>query len=281
MRLQAFRSYDAFARVNPAFLRLGSALYFNDTELNPGASDNHRVIYQMIPASLRDRADAESRKMYEEYCRLHHLNPETAVDWSYENFREGVTYLYATTEGQSSATAHSVVEVRGITQGEGADQFYFPANLVAIHELGHVQRTGPHDREHISSPVDSATEEVATTIGDILNQDTLYKNLMGFPLSQELTYPGSLPTSHEGERLNLGRIAQVFRPLVERYGGVEEALMSPEGRSFVTHYFSNRWTPELRERSREIPSMPSFPRGNNFPAPMAPTTPGGTDLRGS
>lgn len=228
-RVDAFETYRAFTAKNPAFVRFGSALY---------ADAKDRADFYMIPAADRDEAEALAKSMYETFCSERGLDPDTAVVWMDGGFRAGVTFTYERRENEDSATSHAAVDADGITVGEGESVAHFSRYLVAIHELFHVERTAKDATGDPLSDSETAVSEIAAVIDGILRQDAIYKKIHGIDPNETVSYPRSFGTD-KGGSLNPGEIAVFFRPLAEKYGGVEEALMSKEASEFIAGYYSS------------------------------------------
>ncbi len=246
---EELEAYETFALDNPALLRFGHALYF-DNPLLPGSTndseDDGRSTFKMIPIKLAEEADEVARQLYIDYCEQNNLDPQTAISWSNGDFMPGVTWTHEGNEYNSWNTM-PYVEMAGMTITDDSGGYYNPAYLVAIHELGHVERKEVGSPEVQPTTLDSSMHEVATVLTGIINRDYIYKTINDISLDEVVEYPELLPTGI-GEGVNLGLVANTFRELRDKHGSIEAALMSDEGMAFVTQYYSNEISAEEGEK---------------------------------
>ncbi len=227
-----FKSYAVFVKNHPAFLKFGNALYNGTPD---GSGRNDVAVFKMIPYEQRKDAENVARDLYLQYCRVHDIDSQKQVDFFDEPFRAGVTYTYYKEDEYNVWNKQVLVFNGGILSEEEND--YFPAHLVALHELGHIERTVPYILEKIQE--EDGINEIATRINDAINADTVYKSIMEISIDEVVDYPEKLSTELVKEGLNVGLLANAFRILKDKHGTVEAALMSPEGMAFVLNYFSD------------------------------------------
>lgn len=256
-RTSILREYKEHVLNHPELLRFGSAIYLGSVDLstpegqNPGAL----AVFSMIPLSDRSAADVISRRWYESYCWSYGLNPDNAVHFSPRDFLGNSGVTFPNSQGVSvHVNSLGKVQIDPITNRS----YYTPSFIIAMHELAHVERANILDHEH-GLPFNTVTEEVASTVRQIILTDEVYKEIHQIPIESEVNYLNSYLTSRN-EGLNPGRIANFFRRLLTRYQTVEQALMSPEGNAFISRYYSNNWTPELRQRADSASNRQAFPR---------------------
>ncbi len=232
--------YKLFAQNNPAFLRFGNALYFDNPQLPGFAStevDDGRSTFKMIPVSMAVDANRLSSQLYLDYCTEHDLDPQAAIDWGHDTAWPGITLIHEANLYQPWS-AEIIVDIGGMVITHGDEQYFNPSYLVALHELDHAERIFVGTKDEALSEIDIATHEIAPVLEGIINRDAVYKEIEGIPLDEIVEYPELLPTG-AGEGINLGLVANTFRELRDQYGSIEAALMSDEGMAFVAQYYSN------------------------------------------
>ncbi len=233
--------YSAFAMKKPAFLRFGSALYFNDAKAStpPGFSlPSTPIVLMMIPEEQKAKADAIARDIYLRYCKEHAVSPEAILDITDDDTRPGVTYTYDVENLWNTWEVHVVVFSGGNIIHDGDHSFYVPSSLLAIHEIGHLERIRPFQKDTLYSEAETSIREIAQVIDGIILQDYVYKMINGISMDEVVEYPYKIPTS-KGDGVSLGLIANLFRKLKTKYGTIEKALMSPEGQKFVSEYYDD------------------------------------------
>lgn len=245
LRTAELDKYAEFAKQHPAFIRFGHALYYGyphlpEYDLSQGGERSRNTL-NMIPLSLKEKADQIAKELYFEYCTRYYLDPEKAVQWSNDVDREGVTWVYDVENEWNTWNVHVYVETRGMLL-TGTDQSYYsPPFLVALHELEHVERTKPFEPKRQFTRTGDSIHEIAPMLDQIIYQDTIYKHILSIPIEQEVYYSEKLPCNL-GNNINLGLIANTFRRLKSLYGSIEAALMSSEGQKFVKSYYDNTGT---------------------------------------
>jgi hypothetical protein len=235
--------YERFAARNPALIRFGNALYFEDPNFpgeSPGGSHDGHARFKMIPSVMKARADEISEELYLEYCRLHGVDPKKQIDWQSDYIRPAVTYICDVENRHNTWNVHVIANTSGIETEHGGTKYHSPAYLCALHELGHVERMRPHQKERSLTDRETCISEMAQVVNGVIDADYVFKKISGIPLDQEIQYPARLPAGLESRDINLGLIANTFRTLRDKYGTIEAALMSKEGMAFVLRYYSNQ-----------------------------------------
>ena len=236
--------YASFAMQNTAFLRLGTALYFD----NPNTiwtgdiyeSFNEVSWLNMIPSTFKGEVDSLSLKLYDAYCIKYSL--EGIVKFGIEP-RGGITNIKDPTINSPWQIQISVNLEGLITRHQGIEYHTSPY-FIALHELGHGERIKPLARNYTVGYVGTSIYEIGPVIDQIINTDTVYKMVKNIPLEKEVSYPKSLPTDSNG-RVNLGFIANTFRDLKTKYRSIEAALMSQEGKAFVKKFYFDKKIPPI------------------------------------
>ena len=271
LQSETFHSYETFAMDNPALLRFGNALYYDNAMLPNFMGDqalDGYARFKMIPVELQEQADQVAKFLYLEYCSQHGLDPQTAVSWSEWKNTGGIII---SDRDRDYWSALALVGAEGISETHNDREYYNSPYLVALHELSHIERTEIGHRHKKRTLLDSSIDEIGTVIEEIILKDTIYKYIEGIPLDQEVDYPEALATS-DGAGLNLGLVANTFRDLQLRYGSIEAALMSEESMAFVTSYYLNEVTADEQDHWEHTVSVNdssfssnsvTIPRGNS------------------
>jgi hypothetical protein len=157
--------------------------------------------------------------------------------------------------------------------GSDLGGFHVPMALLAVHELRHAEQYSPGERlgkparflrsghldlsdprvksrpyEKKSQAADVSIDyfqimnEMASTLGTLIDLDTLYKRIHSLPMDQEVAYPVKL-VSELKPGLPIGKLANAFRRLSGKYGSLQRALASREGLAFLKSYFRNEPCP--------------------------------------
>lgn len=224
--------YRDFADDNPAFLRLGSSLYSGMYRLKYKPRDSSEATCKMIPMKDSVKANEIAKELYIEFCKKNNIDPSRQLFFN-------TTYGGSLHHDNLNGIDFAFVVVGSEEMKSG--YYYTPSYVVALHEIGHLQRISPdrHFNRKIFDFRSEALDEIVTRIMEIIHKDYIYKKINNIPLDEEVNY-SELINSDYNKGLSIGLIANTFRKLLEKYETVEECLMSQEGQEFVLQYYKNR-----------------------------------------
>lgn len=237
VKAELFDQYSKFTEKNGALIRFGNALYFGNAACPAENSESHYppALFKMISFAQRDMATKLANDKMNSYLKTYGLKPGQA--YSESSFRAGVTMIADIDNPWNDWNAQAYVDPAGINVADKSE-YFVPASLVAIHELGHVERTMPGSPDVGMVPThESCKGEIGPTLEMLVSSDEIHKEINGIKIEAEASYSASVPTSTGS--LSLGQIANTFRPLIKKHGSVEQALMSKEGLAFVKQHYSN------------------------------------------
>ncbi len=104
-----------------------------------------------------------------------------------------------------------------------------PEGVFLDHEISHLELWGKENTDEANLTI---LAELIPVVETNLLIDELYKKVMGLPLDEEVTYGKVIIW---GERsADTGEIAHTYRGLVQQYGSVADAVVSPESVAFLT-----------------------------------------------
>lgn len=242
---EVYKKYSEFAMQNPAFLRFGNSLDNDDSrypkKLVPKDKGNKGLsARKMIPSKLEQKADSVACKLYKEFCKKNEVNPKELVNFI--QFPEKLVGGHIDPDNIEGLgwIAKIYVGSKGVYEyDKKGNKYYSPKEITALHELDHLQRYKGFGKDKgCLNAKDIAINETATMINEIINNDFVYKKIKNIPLDSVVIYPENLPSNKKGG-IPLGILANTFRTLKEKYGTVEESLMSKEGQEFVKRYYKN------------------------------------------
>jgi hypothetical protein len=228
-----YNAYHTFATSNPAFIRFGNALYNGNSDYT--CKRKQIITNKMIPFEDKLKADSISKELYFDFCKRNDLDPDHTINFSQS------PYLFTDSiEGEWVGIVYVGNKNYYRFQNFFENKYYTPKLIIALHELGHLERWSGTGKEYYEYKGDPkiATLETATRIDEVINRDYIYKQIHNIPIDSLVTYDEKLPCN-TCEGIDLGIIANTFRKLKTQYSTVEECLMSKEGQEFVIKYYFN------------------------------------------
>lgn len=228
-RAEAAIALKNFSQDHSYLLNYIKHLYESPSECTAEDGDPKAASYiQMLPISIKEQASEIARKQLESYFDSFKL-PKNYGEPFLDNPGYNRTVISDLDNEWNDWNMQPMVDRSGVTKG----RFFVPAEVVLIHELGHVERTLPGDSK-ISSDEDPIVE-IGVTLDQIILQDEIYKKVKGLSLDQEVSYP-CRPKTNRGV-LTLGKLANTFRDLRKKYGSVDRALISDEARVLLSRFY--------------------------------------------
>lgn len=220
------------AKDNSAIYRFANSLYNNSAACpGKGQGPNPTAIFNMIPLSQKAKATEAARKKLEAYARTKGLSRDLLYQES--DFRSGVTYTNEVDNEFNDWNLQVLVDPAGVSTEAG---FFLPAEIVALHELGHVERGLPGESES-SEQCTSVIHELGPTLQQIIDTDDVYREINKIPAASNVSYGVKVP-GNKGD-VGLGLVASTFRKLKAKYGSIEKAILSPEGQEFIKQNYDS------------------------------------------
>lgn len=237
-RYQDLQRYRMFNLQHQSLLRFANSLYNNSAECPGTTGPFPPALYSIIPRADQQQAAALSMHYLDNYLRPTGLSRQQAVDWnnhSSDSPSVGVTTINDSDNTWNNWCVHSMVSQQGMVINR---QYFVPPGLIAIHELGHVERTLPGEPDlGVYPPQNRCIHEIGPTLMQLVQADEIYKTIHHIPLNNEVTYSRRIPGNRGS--LSVGAVANLFRRLIGQHSSVEAALMSPEAIRFIDRYYSN------------------------------------------
>jgi hypothetical protein len=193
------------------------------------------AIYQpqfvhLIPARQARRAEALSLDIFRSYLSRYPdsgLTVDNSVRWHAVDLTR--TYIADVENENNTWNIQPLVYNQTHMRGNRC----LPRYIAAVHEFMHVEETprGASHDWHRSPPQLENLGELLPTIMTIVLADEIYKRVNNLPLSRTVNYGQTV--RWDGHAVPLGRIANFYRSLIERYGSVYAAVASPESLEFM------------------------------------------------
>ncbi|MBU1111683.1 MAG: hypothetical protein ABIG93_03350 [archaeon] len=216
--MQENKEFQEFVPQNHALMRLHKALYLGDER------------FAFIPEEYAEKARWHAllvlRDYLDEYRRDYDLFEGNAVKLCY-NCRSKVWEVTEPTwHVRATVSANDrFVELDGV-------KYIALKEVTTIHELEHVKRASEDDDiDTCLWEYGSAITELPSTLMEIIVQHQIAEDIGIAPSNAQLTT--------DYRTLTINELAEKMEELVGKYETVEKALMSPEGISFVSQYWSN------------------------------------------
>ena len=195
----------------------------------------------------RDRADQLARKKLEEVIAPYEKNGLTysnAVEWTdmcMPGCASNKSHIHDIENDANTWLVNAIVEQRNDTNNEcnAQDNAYLPPNIVAEHELHHIQDTLPGMSE-AQRQKERPYLELMETLNTLVELDDIYKQIHSYLLDKEIKYNKDVDTP-SGEKIDLGKILSFYEKLIkENNGDIYAALLSSPSRKFVQKYFTKK-----------------------------------------
>lgn len=249
--LKEYEKFHEFALKNPAFIKFGNAIYTDNYQYKwkigkDKSSEKGLSCFKMIPFEDKEKADSLAKELYLKFCKENKIDPKKAVNFS-EEYPHFETANFDTTGNKVcdawigiAYAGDDLYTEKNLEENKEGKKFYVPKEVNAVHELTHLQRWNWKNflGYKIGDNKTRATFESSTRIGDIINQDYIYKKMKNIPLDSLVIYSEKVPCEKR-KGVEVGLIANTFRNLKKKYGTIEECLMSKEGKEFVKRYYRN------------------------------------------
>ncbi|MEW6034974.1 MAG: hypothetical protein AB1529_00035 [Candidatus Micrarchaeota archaeon] len=225
------------APANPALLSFADALYQPE-------------FVHLIPARQARRAEALSLEIFRRYLSRYAasgLDENNAVVWAKMDLTR--TYIASTENQHNTWNVQPIVYNQTHMKGGRC----LPRFIAALHEFMHVEETprgaamgwdavpspppaqaaGPVSSVQAAAggPSIEMLSELMPTIMTLVLSDEVYKRLNNIPLNRAVNYGQSV--QWDGHSVQLGRVANFYRSLIDRYGSVGAAAASPESLEFM------------------------------------------------
>ncbi len=224
---------------------------------NPALPSFANALYQpefvhLIPARQARRAEALSLEIFRRYLSRYPgsgLDENNAVGWGKMDLTR--TYIASIENQYNTWSVQPIVYNQTHMKGGRC----LPRFIAAFHEFMHVEETPrgvamgwdaapPPPPAQAAGPVSSvqvaaggpsieSLSELMPTIMTIVLSDEVYKRLNNIPLNRAVNYGQSV--QWDGHSVQLGRVANFYRSLIDRYGSVGAAAASPESLEFMRH----------------------------------------------
>jgi hypothetical protein len=216
-RASELAALRAMAPQNPAMLSFANAIY-------------QPQFVHIIPKSLAGKAEQASLDIFRRILSRYPgsgLDENNAVGWhSVELTR---TYISAVENDLNTWNVQPAVYDQTHMRG----RMCLPRYIAAMHEFMHVEETPPKaaadwDR---TPPQLLILSELMPTIMTIVAADEAYKSVNSIPLTRVVDYGQTV--RWDNHSVPLGRIANFYRSLIDRYGSVGAAAASPESLEFM------------------------------------------------
>ena len=234
-KAELFRSWLDFSEKHPEVLRFGHALYQEDASC-PGKSAEALgppAIATMISQKDGARARVIAREKLDGYAARFQLTGTTAVAFARGM---GLTAVDDSDKPGRDWVVGVMIDPEGLTLEIDRRKYFVPSELIALHELGHIERIMPGEPARKGSTgYDDARFEIGPVLEQIVNTDEVYKSLHKLNFDSEVKYPKAIAGNYANP--GLGLIANSFRRLWKKYGSIESGLMSAEGLDFVRKYY--------------------------------------------
>ncbi len=216
-RSEELLSLRGLAPSNPAMVSFAQAIY-------------EPQFVHLIPSSQADGAEAIGLDIFRRYLARYPgsgLTEANAVGWGEVELTR--TYI-SDIENNNNTWSIQPVVYDGTHLRAG---LALPRYLAALHEFMHVEETprGARREWDRNPPGLSVLGELMPTVMTIIVADEAYKSVNGIPLSQVVNYGQAV--SWDGHSVQVGKIANFYRSLIERYGSIGAAVASPESLEFM------------------------------------------------
>lgn len=207
----------ALSPQNPAMLSFSEALYRPE-------------LVHIVPASQARRAEAISLGIFRRYLSRYPdsgLTETNAVAWTPMDMTR--TFISNIENDQNIWTVQPVVYDRTHMLGNRC----LPRYIAATHEFMHVEETprGAAQDWDRRPPGLEILSELMPTLLTIIMVDEVYKRVNGIQMSRVVNYGEHVQWG--GHSVPLGRIANFYRSLIDRYGSVGNAVASQESLEFM------------------------------------------------
>ncbi|HSB47444.1 MAG TPA: hypothetical protein VLD37_05500 [Candidatus Bilamarchaeum sp.] len=193
------------------------------------------AIYQpqfvhLIPASQARRAEAAGLDIFRRYLSRYSasgMDENNAVMWHSTDMTR--TYVTDVENEHNTWNVQPLVYDKTHMRGRTC----LPKYIAALHELMHVEETprGAARDWDKAPPGLEILSELIPTIMTVVMADEAYKRVNRIPLSREVNYGQRV--QWDGHSVPVGRIANFYRSLIDRYGSVGAAVASPESLEFM------------------------------------------------
>lgn len=187
-------------------------------------------IFSFFPKACKRIADKMGNEMFSRYLdRYRHcgVTEENAIDWSYANFRLGVTYIYDIENKANTWNVHAVIEKDGIVEDR-----YLPPGITALHEIMHVEEISLRSKSVKTQPGNRQPGlEVLPFLTTLMQLDQVFKTCKNLPLSSVAHYGKTLTVNRLS--LPLGEVANCYRDLTEKFGSIYEAFTSEQSLTYL------------------------------------------------
>lgn len=193
-------------------------------------------IRDLIPRSCRSITDKAADLLFSTYIdKYRHcgINEDNIVVLK-DQFMGGIA-VGANNRGFDRTSGVSIITV---IVAPTKDQYWnqpnsSPAGVVKLHEVMHLEETDSFtDKARINRP----GLELITTVKSVILADELYKQCKKISIGDEVDYSKNLEiTASPSEKLSLpiGRIANCYRALEEKFGALYKGIISPESIQFL------------------------------------------------
>jgi len=207
-----------------------------ETNMCPELIDFEKAIYvpvdkYIIPVDKKDEAERIAERYFSEYVKKYKnsgVTIENSVHWTTADVRMAAsdkTFIDDAENNSYTWRVCAVVENKGrILKGK-----YLPRYVVAYHELMHVEEIERGEKVSIFN--NQKLSEILPTTQTIILLDRIYKELFSRNLSEEIDYEIFL--NWGAGKVALGKIANFYRKLEEKYGGIGLAMASQESLEFL------------------------------------------------
>lgn len=218
----------ALAPAHPALRRFAAAIY------------SRPELFHLIAAADAEAADRLALESF-----LRHLAPYAAAGVTQDNavdsrrtgmpgYASNKTWIHDVENEWNTWNVQVVVEEGGSVLKDR----YLPQHLIAQHEIMHVEATAKGapspDRDDEEEEIFRKPEillELAPALLTLVKADEFAKRVAGAPL--ERPFDHGMSVTWEGRVEPLGEVADFYRGLMERYGGMPEAVVSRESLRFI------------------------------------------------
>jgi hypothetical protein len=201
-------------------------------EIHPELVDFEKAIYEdvnthLIPVGKKAESEKIAMRYFSEYIKKYKdsgLTIENAVDWAPRGgFNR--TMIYDLENKSNTWAVHAIVD----TEGDILNDKYLPRYVLAYHELMHVEETERGAKEWTQK---EKPTELLPAMQTVILADSIYKELFSYDVSKEIDY--GVTVDWGKGKVALGKLANFYRKLEEKYGSIGKAMASEESLKFIT-----------------------------------------------
>lgn len=220
-RVEDLRKIHENISRDPFLSQFEKALYYEDASPS---------FVHLIPAEQKQKSEEFAHAIFVDYIKKYEkegINENNALWWNdtgpkgevvikEDNYRNYLGWhVYATARKKNNYS----FELEGN---------YLPVYLTAYHEFQHVEET-PSLASRIFYSLKGG--EILPTLKTIILSDEIFKKIYEKGLDSEIDYGKSLHVSEN--TIPIGRLANIYRHLEEKYSSLSEALLSTESFEFL------------------------------------------------